>query len=57
MSFKKQNKKAKLTDTENKMVGEAGGESGGEGNQKIQTSSHKLNKACRCNVQHGDHNE
>ena len=57
MAFKKQNKKAKLTDTENKMVGEAGGESGGEGNQKIQTSSHKLNKACRCNVQHGDHNE
>lgn len=44
MAFKKQNKKGKLIDTENKMVGEAGGENGGEGNQKIQTSSYKLNK-------------
>ena len=27
----------------------------GEGDQKVQTSSYKINKSWKCNVQHGDY--
>ena len=28
-----------------------------EGGQKLQTSSYKINKSWRCNVQHGDYSQ
>ena len=34
--------------------GRVGGEMG-EGGQKVQTSSYKINKSWECNVQHGDY--
>lgn len=56
--WKKQKQKSKLKDTENRWVVSALGDLGvsemGEGDQNLQTSSYKMNKACGCNVQHGD---
>ena len=60
MESKKQNKKIKLTDTKIRLVvariqGYVLVEMG-EGNQKVQTSSYKINKSLGCYVHHGDYN-
>ena len=52
-------KKSELVDTENGLVVARGKESGvgttGEGGQKIQTSSHKINKSWGCNAERSDY--
>ena len=51
--------KYKLVDTENRLVVARGGGRRvgkmGEGGQKVQTSSYKINKSQRCNIQYGDY--
>lgn len=46
-------------DIENRLVVAWGGECRmgkmGKGAPKVQTSSYKMQRACGCNVQHGDH--
>ena len=50
---------SKLIDTENRLVIDRGSRWGvskmGEGSQKVQASSYKINKSWGCNVQHGDY--
>ena len=51
-SKRKTNRKSKLIDTENRLVAARDGVGVGkmgEGNQKVQTSSYKLNKSEGCN--------
>ena len=62
MESQKQTKQNKINpiDTENRVMvarGEGGGvgEEMGEGVQKVQTSSYKINKPWGCNVQHGNY--
>ena len=51
-------KKSTLIDTENRLVVARGTGPGirkmGGGDQKVQTTSHKINMFYRCNVQQGD---
>ena len=56
-NLKEKKKTKNILDIENKLVVARGQVVGkmGEGGQKVQTSSYKINKSWGCDVQHGDY--
>ena len=57
----RQTSSSKWTRTNKEYIGGSRVEGGGvwevgEGCQKVQTSSYKINKSWKCNLQHGDYN-